>query len=53
MNIGDLKTVVVALYDRNGLIWGRELTHYCDPRALPAMGWTAQQIMAYDHSQGW
>ena len=53
MTIGGLKTVVVALYDRNGLIWGRELTHYATLEALPAMGWTAQQIMAYDITQGW
>ncbi len=53
MTVGGLKALVVALYDRNGLIWGAEMVHKATLEAMAAGGATAADILAYDHLQGW
>lgn len=53
MTVGGLKALVVALYDRNGLIWGAEMVHKATIEAMAAGGATAEQILQYDHTAGW
>ena len=53
MTVGGLKALVVALYDRNGLIWGAEMVHKATIEAMAASGSTAAEILAYEHLQGW
>lgn len=53
MTVGGLKALAVALYDRNGLIWGAEMVHKATVEAMAAGGATAEQILQYDHTAGW
>ena len=53
MTVGGIKGLVVALYDRNGLIWGAEMVHKATIEAMAASGSTAAEILAYDHTAGW
>lgn len=53
MTVGGIKGLVVALYDRNGLIWGAEMVHKATIEAMAATGATAEQILGYDHTAGW
>ena len=53
MTVGGIKALVVALYDRNGLIWGAEMVHKATVEAMAAGGASAEQILGYDHTAGW
>lgn len=53
MTVGDLKPVIVGLYDRNGILWGKKMIHEATIGAMVAGGATARQVAAYDITQGW
>lgn len=53
MTMGEFRALGQTLMERNASIWGRKQIHFATIEALPAEGWTAQQIMAYDITQGW
>ena len=53
MTVGGIKALVVAMYDRNGLIWGAEMVHKATVEAMAVTGATVADILAYDHTAGW
>lgn len=53
MSVAQFKQFYRALYASVSQIWGQREIKCATIEALPAMGWTAQQIIAYDITQGW
>lgn len=53
MSCGDFKSLARALYDRNAALWGARQIHYATAEDMAAAGATAEQILGYDHLQGW
>lgn len=53
MTVGKFKQFYRALYASVSQVWGRREIQCATIEALPAEGLSAQQIMAYDITQGW
>ena len=53
VTVVDMRQLLVALYDRNGALWGKALVHKATLEAMAAEGATVEDIEAYDCTVGW
>ncbi len=53
LTIAEMRQLLAALYDRNGAIWGKEVIHKATIEAMVSEGATAEDIAAYECTDGW
>lgn len=53
LTVAEMRQLLAALYDRNGVIWGKEVIHKATIEAMVTEGATPEDINNYDISIGW
>ena len=53
MTVAEFEAMADYFYDLVAVIWGKEEMHYAAVSNMVALGATAAQIKAYDHTANW